>query len=299
MSQIEIGTRSAKKAPRLYDRAALTYADTFESPLKRGTIRTLEWLTAKPAILRMIRRFERHGEVHGQDFWRVTLDVMRIPLTTPKQQIDRIPPSGPTVLVANHPHGLVDGMVLAELIGRRRQDYRILTRSLLTGIDREAAAYMIPVPFPHEPDAQRKMLDMRRAALDHLARGGLVAVFPSGSVAASETAFGPPVEAGWNVFTAKLIRTSRAAIVPCYFPGRNSRAYQIANRVSATLRQGLLLHEIVRACGKPQSPVIGEALPFESIAAELRDPRRFMSGLRARTLALGGDQRVGTGSSPV
>jgi putative hemolysin len=52
------------------------------------------------------------------------------------------------VLVANHPHGLVDGMILANLIGRRRPDYRILTRALLTGLDESAASFMIPVPVP-------------------------------------------------------------------------------------------------------------------------------------------------------
>jgi putative hemolysin len=72
------------------------------------------------------------------------------------------------VLVANHPHGLVDGMILADLIGRRRPDYRILTRALLTGLDESAAGYMIPVPFPHEPDAQSKMLEMRAEAMAHL-----------------------------------------------------------------------------------------------------------------------------------
>ena len=81
------------------------------------------------------------------------------------------------IFVANHPHGLVDGMILADLIGRVRADYRILTRSLLTGIDEDAASYMIPVPFPHEPDAQEKMVEMRKAAMTHLQEGGLLRCF--------------------------------------------------------------------------------------------------------------------------
>ena len=36
--------------------------------------------------------------------------------------------------------------------------------------------------------------------------GGVVALFPSGVVAASESWWGPAVEAEWNVFTAKMIR---------------------------------------------------------------------------------------------
>lgn len=237
--------------------------------------------------MRLTRKFERLGKFHGQAFWRGTLDVMEIELQTPQAQLDNIPAEGPVVFVANHPHGLVDGMILADMIGRVRSDYRILTRSILTGIDEDAANFMIPVPFPHEPDAQKKMVAMRTAAMDHLNNGGLVALFPSGVVASSETMFGPAVEAEWNVFTAKMIRKSGAQVVPCFFPGSNSRWYQIANRVSATWRQGLLLSEVLKACGKPQKPVIGKVIAAEDVAKRIGEPRAFMAWLRERTMALG------------
>ncbi|MBD0864722.1 MAG: lysophospholipid acyltransferase family protein [Rhodobacteraceae bacterium] len=271
---------------RKYDRRSLSYASTFEDPAKATVIRILEWMTGKITILRLVREFERRGAPRGQAFWRACLDVMGIELTTPQHQLDHIPPKGPVIVVANHPHGMVDGMILADLIGRVRPDYRILTRSLLTSIDEQADKFMIPVPFPHDPEAQRKFVEMRTRAMAHLASGGVVALFPSGVVAHSETWFGPAVEAEWNVFTAKMIRRSGARVVPLRFQGANSRAYQIANRISPLIRQGLLLHEIVKSLNKPQGPIVGEPLTGEQLEALETDPRGFMTWLRQHTLGL-------------
>lgn len=274
-----------EKGP-VYDRRSLTYSDTFENPIKRTVIQAIEWLTGKVTIIRRVRAFEKSDPPTGQDFWPATMKTMGIDLLTPQEQIENIPAEGPVVLVANHPHGLVDGMILADLIGRRRNDYRILTRSMLTGIDESASSYMIPVPFPHEKDAQKKMLEMRNAAREHLAAGGLVALFPSGAVSSSESMFGDAIEGEWNVFTAKLIRTSKSAVVPMFFPGSNSRWYNIANRISSTLRQGLLLHEVAYAFDKPQKPVIGEAVSPDEAQERSKNPREFMEWLRERTLSL-------------
>ncbi len=281
-------TPGTEETGEIYDRRTLTYANSFDDRWTSLAIRAIEWCTGKLTILRMVRRFERsNAEYRGQKFWRGALNVMGIDLGTPMEQIQRIPGEGPVVVVANHPHGMVDGMIFADLIGRVRQDYRILTRSVLTGLDEAATSFMIPVPFPHDPEAQSKMVEMRAKTMAHLKEGGVVALFPSGVVMSSETWFGPAIEQEWNVFTAQLIRRSGARVVPIFFPGSNSRWYQIANRVSPILRQGLLLHEIVRSCNKPQSPVVGEPLTEAQMEKLQSDPRGFMAWLREHTLSLG------------
>ena len=178
--------------PKPYDKGRLSYAGTFTNPWKSNTIRLIEWTTAKITLLRLIRKFERRGAPFGQPFWPQALEIMGIDVQTPAEQVARIPPTGPLVVVANHPHGLVDGMVLAELIGRVRTDYKILTRSLLTGIP-EIAEFLIPVPFPHEDNARQAGLDMRNACMSHLRNGGVIILFPAGRVAHSETYFGPAI----------------------------------------------------------------------------------------------------------
>ena len=269
-----------------YDRRQLSYANTFTNPIQRNTIKTLELLTGKLRLLRKVRQFEKMGIPVGQPFWKQALDLLGINLLTKQSEIAKIPKKGSLVITANHPHGLVDGMVLAELIGKVRTDYKILTRSLLTGV-KQIDQFMIPVPFDHEENALKKSLEMRKSAMDHLEKGGVIVVFPSGKVASSETMFGTVVEGDWNPFTAKLIQKSGANVLPIFFPGSNSRIYQIANQVSATLRQGLLIYEVVHAMNKPQSPFVGSLIKQDQIAPWKSDPRGFMRWLRKQTLGLG------------
>ncbi len=283
-----VAPEASGQTGEVYDRRTLTYANSFDDRWTALAIKTIEWMTGKLSILRMVNKFEkRNAEYRGQKFWRGALDVMGIELQTPQEQIDNIPKDGPVVIVANHPHGMVDGMIFADLIGRRRLDYRILTRSVLTGLDEAATSFMIPVPFPHDPEAQRKMVEMRAKTMAFLKEGGAVALFPSGVVMSSDSWFGEPVEREWNVFPAQLIRRSGARVVPIYFPGHNSRWYQIACQISPILRQGLLLHEIVRSCNKPQAPIVGKPLTDEQMERLHSDPRGFMSWLREHTLNLG------------
>lgn len=276
---------SAEITEQPYDKRKLSYANTFTNPFKANTIRVMEWCTGKIPLIRLVRRFEKAGAPYGQAFWGQALSHMKIALETPQEEIQRIPAKGPVIVVANHPHGLVDGMVLAELIGRVRTDYKILTRSLLTGVD-EIEEFMIPVPFPHEEDAREQSLEMRKKAMDHLKGGGVIVLFPSGVVASADTMFGPAIERQWNPFTAKMIHRSGATVLPIYFPGQNSRAYQIANQLSATLRQGLLIHEVIHACGKPQRPVVGEPFAKADIEKWSSNPRGFVAWLREQTMAL-------------
>lgn len=264
----------------------LSYAGTFPDPWKANTIRTIEWLTAKITLLQLIRSFERQGAPFGPPFWPAAIRHMGIRIDTPPEEIARIPRTGPLVVAANHPHGLVDGMVMAEIVNRVRPDFKILTRSLLTGIP-EVEQFMIPVPFPHEANAREEGLKMRDETIRHLKAGGVIILFPAGKVAMSQGWWGPAVEGEWNVFTHKIVRSTGATVLPMRFTGQNSRAFQIANQLSDTLRQGLLLYEIRRALFKPQRPWIGEPVPASELAKWEGNPRGFLAWLREQTLALG------------
>jgi putative hemolysin len=268
-----------------YDGKNLSYAGTFTSPLKIAVIKVMEITTGKIKLMRLVREYEKTQKKENESFWSKALSHLRINLTTPDTQIKKIPKSGPVIIVANHPHGLVDGLVLAELTNRIRQDFKILTRSLLTNVP-EIQYHMLPVAFPHEQNSVRLNLNMRKLAMTHLKEGGSVILFPAGAVATSPGWFNDAIEGEWLPFTAKMILKSNAEVVPIYFSGQNSRWFQWANKISTTIRQGLLLHEIVYAMHKKQSPIIGNSVTRVELEKYDGDPRGLMHYLRNKTLQL-------------
>jgi putative hemolysin len=269
---------------KLYDRSDLTYANSFPSRGKRFFIMLVEALTARYYLLYKMRKWERNPN-KNPDFWVSVLDEMNIELTTPKEDIARIPSEGPLVIVSNHPHGLTDGIIMARLISHVRDDYQILTRALLVGVTR-VEKYLLPVSFPHEEDSVRKNIEMRQKAIASLKDGHCIALFPAGTVSTSETYFGEPTEREWATFTAKMVRQSGAKVLPIYFTGSNSRWFQIANKLGDTLRQSLLLYEIRKSFNKKQSPVIGELIDPEIIKSYEKDAKGLMAFLREETLKL-------------
>jgi len=281
----EIETEVEAEKIMLYDRSELTYANSFPQRGKRIFIRTVETLTARFQLLYHMRHWENNPN-KDPHFWTSVLDEMSVKITTPLKQLENIPSSGPIVVVCNHPHGLVDGLVLAWLLSKRREDFQIITRALLNGVA-VAEKNLLPISFPHEEDAVRKNLQTRKEALNKVKDGHCIGVFPAGTVSTSKTAFGPVIEADWGKFTSKLVLQSNAQVVPIFFQGSNSRWFQIANRISDTCRQSLLMYEIKHAFNKEQSPIIGKPIRRDVLDKYKTDPESLMAFLRTETLKLG------------
>ena len=280
----EIETQAEAEKIMLYDRAELTYANSFPSFWKRFFIKMVETLTARFQLLFHMRHWENNPNKHPH-FWTSVLNEMDVDIQTPPEQLENIPATGPVVVVCNHPHGLVDGVVLAWILSKRREDFKIITRALLNGVA-VAEKNLLSISFPHEEDAVRKNLQTRKEALTDVRDGHCVGVFPAGTVSTSKTAFGPVVEADWGKFTSKLVLQSNAHVVPIFFQGSNSRWFQIANRISDTCRQSLLMYEIKHAFHKPQSPVIGKPIGRGDLDKYKTNPEGLMAFLREETLKL-------------
>lgn len=200
-----------------------------------------------------------------------------------------VPKTGPLVIVANHPFGILDPCLLAQYIGKHRRDLKIMTNSLL-GVMPEVRDHGILVnPFGGQ-EAMRENLAGMKAALKHLKDGGALLIFPSGEVAAYKPGKGIE-EAPWTSHVGSLVRRTQAAVLPVFFPGSNSTLFQAAGVIHPRLRTSLLLREFCRQQGAEVEMIVGSAIPFGKLR-KFDDDDALTRYLRLHTLVLEERHRI-------
>jgi putative hemolysin len=263
---------------------SLTYADAGDPFLKRWLIQGVEHLSGRPLIERLYNEV-RFLDVPPGALWGLALKQLQVSILADWQKLDQLPREGPLVFVANHPFGVLDGLMMGELISRVRSDYFILVNEVLAR-DPRLAGHLLPIDFRPGQAAVRTNLATAQAAVQRIKAGHAMGVFPSGGVATAQSFFGPVVDLEWKRFAAKVIQLSRATVVPIYFTGQNSRLFQMVSQFSMPLRLGLLLYETKNKMGKHFCVEIGDPIPFEEMAP-YRERDALLGFLRARTLGLG------------
>jgi putative hemolysin len=266
------------------ERPLLSYASADDPALKRIAIRTIERLTGQPRLKRLYLEHQRRPQP-GESFWEAAVRQLELQVNYDPARLDAIP-AGPVVVVANHPFGVLDGIVAGYLLSKARPDFRILTHSLLCRVA-ELEPYLLPIDFTATPLAMATNLRSRAQALSWLGNGGMLVVFPSGAVSTSERLFGRrAVDPEWKLFTARAIAHARATVVPVFFAGQNSRLFQIASHLSQTVRLSLLLHEVRNKIGSEVEVRIGAPVPYAALS-HLPDRKGLVAYLRRATYELG------------
>ncbi len=218
------------------------------------------------------------------DFTRQALAKMGVEYQVSESLVERIPKTGACILIANHPYGGSEGVVLMQLLSRLRTDFKVMGNYLLGRIP-QLKDHLVEVdPFGGVSAARYNLAPLRQAR-QHLRDGGLLVVFPAGEVSSWQSFRDGVVDPPWNVNIARLIRNSRAPVVPVYFPGHNGPLFQCAGLLHPRLRTLLLPRMLLHRRPQVLRPVIGYPIPAKRCAAAA-DPEQLMSYLRLRTYSL-------------
>lgn len=262
----------------------ISYAHSANSRSGRTVVRLLENTTGRLRLIKRAKGYE--AEVaQGRDFWDVMLDRYGLSLDVVGGALSNIPRDGPVILIANHPYGILDGLMMGHIMSQSRGDFRILANSIFRKAE-DLNRFVLPISFDETREAVQCNIATRKTALEYLGADGAIGIFPGGTVSTAERPFGHPMDPGWRGFTARMIAKSNATVVPIYFDGHTSRLFQIASHLHSTLRLGLLIKEFKKRVDTPVRVVIGEPIGRDVLDPLAKDSKQMMDFLRKATYEL-------------
>jgi len=177
------------------------------------------------------------------DFTTRALRELDVAVALDDEELQHIPAAGPLIVVANHPFGALDGLLLLATVSRVRRDIKLLGNELLRHIAPLRDRLLLVGLFGRRSSAVRRNGVALRAAMRWLEDGGCLGVFPAGEVAYQQH-HGRIVDSRWQDTAAELALRTGASVVPVFFNGQNSRLFRMAGRIHPLLRTALLPHEL-------------------------------------------------------
>ncbi len=216
-------------------------------------------------------------EANPGEFARQALVRLGVNYTLAAGELQQVPESGGVIVIANHPFGGIDGLIAINALHARRPDLKLLANGMLARL-RPLQHAVLPVDALGG-DAGSNARSVRDA-LRHVAAGGALFTFPAGEVAHLRWGRLGVVDPPWTKAASRLIKLSKAPIVPMYFEGRNSTLFQILGLVHPLLRTLLLPRETLNKAGANVQVRIGAPINARRIA-KLNDPAAVAAHLRA------------------
>jgi putative hemolysin len=250
------------------------------APLRRAALAVARPLLSGVLGLRTFRRLYRQTRGASSDPFEIrALEALGIDPTCAPEELSAIPSRGPVLVAANHPHGALDGLVLASLVRQVRPDVRVVTNYLLSRIPELSDLCFFVDPFDGAAAAARSRAGLRAAHL-WLREGGALIMFPAGEVAHERRADGSYADSPWHSTVGRLALATGARVVPAFIAGSNSRMFYAAGRVHASLRTVLLARELLNKRGHAARVMLGPSVGHEALACHVGDARAATQTIR-------------------
>jgi putative hemolysin len=225
------------------------------------------------------------GKSDERSFFERSLAGLRIDYQVTDLDQARLPRRGPVVVVANHPFGGIEGIILGDLLLRVRADVKIMANYLLERIPEVRDHLIFVDPFGGKESTWKNLKGLRES-IDWLKNGNLLGIFPAGEVSHWHLKKRSVTDPEWGEPVAGLIRKTRASVVPVYFQGRNSAWFHLLGLVHPMIRTAMLSHELLNKIGSRIEIKIGQTIPFKKFERFPTD-REMIDYLRQRTYLLG------------
>lgn len=203
--------------------------------------------------------FAEHRGLQGVPLLDEILDRLDVSYALSLKDRGRIPHEGRLVVVANHPLGGLDGLVLLRALLEVRQDVRVVANDLLLGLP-GLSEHLLPYDV-FSPRPQKENLSGIGRALQ---QEEAVLFFPSAEVA--RLTWRGVREPKWHNGPVHFARKHSAAVLPVFVRGRNSPLFYAASLLSRPLSTLLLPHELFNKRGRTLALKVGDLIPASAFS---------------------------------
>lgn len=230
------------------------------------------------------RLYSRIEDKEGLEFITEMISVLELKLEVEAQDLGRIPATGAAIVIANHPLGGLDGLLLIHMISSIRQDVRILANHLLKKIEPVSRFFVETNPFDVSSEGDENLFSGMKEAVTHIKNGGVLCIFPAGETSTYDSSY-LVNDKIWRIPVIKFIRKMEVPVIPVLFQTTNSRLFRIMGQIHPVMKEARLASEIFRKRSRKIRIRIGNPIKI-SDQERFSDIYQFSRYLRARTYGM-------------
>ncbi len=200
-------------------------------------------------------------------------------------QIKNIPASGSLLVLANHPTGIADGLLILDTIMTIRKDIKLIVNSTTYPI-KALKEYIIEAEIPlrnikstDEIEVSPKNALAIKSALKWLEEGHCLVLFSNSEVDTERRIHRKFSENFWHPTAKKILVKYHGTTLPWAVRGRNSALFYQLSKINPSLKAALLPREGLKRRLRPVRSFIGKTFKVtdELSVADLELKIRLMS----------------------
>ena len=232
------------------------------SPLRghqRLTDRLIHWLE-----LDKVNALHAHNaDTPGPAFVRGALEDLHIKLRIDNGRVLDNLPEGPFITVSNHHFGALDGIMLIDIIGSRRPDFKVMVNMTLNYINAMRENFIAVDPMASD-DPKKRAVSMQgiKEVIRRVRDGHPVGFFPAGAVGKVNWRLRVR-DREWQPNVVRLIEQLKVPVIPIFFHGTQSWLFNFLGVVCWQARTLMMPHEVFNKVGREMRITVGDPIAVE------------------------------------
>ena len=267
-------------------RTVLDYSDISEMiPFFKGKEKLCNWLLKLVAIDKVNWIHSHNFDTPGVPFTEGLLKDLNITIKIRNKQVLNNLPEGAFITVSNHPFGALDGIMLINIVGKHRPDFKVMVNMILNHITAMRPNFInVDALASNDPKKRAESVRGIATAIRHVREGHPLGFFPAGAVSKFTKELRIE-DREWQPSITRIIQKVKVPVIPIYFHGHNSLFFTILGMIDWRLRTLKLPSEVFRGKNRTYRISVGDTITPE-MQAQFATPEELGKYLRNQTYAL-------------